>query len=272
MAKDQLQVLQIFLTSCDFRNIAPARWHWEHKLFSTLELLDARDYQLRLRAMLVCLILSAATTDDACIECTGELHKAGLLDFSQLATASVETIIPFIKKCGIQNQRAQYLKDTAKMIMSAPNNGMVPSTYKGLMALPGVARKTTILMLNEGFGFFAGIGTDKHVMEGAKCFGFWYDETTKNKDSTGFTSEHVESSLREWIGACHHKDVNKIFGSFAQLFTQELSSIKTEDQRLKMFAVLRALGDFISMPYHLELFWFMVKKLRAHYDDLDHEN
>jgi endonuclease III len=31
--------------------------------------------------------------------------------------------------------------------------------------LKGVGRKTAILMLNEAYGAYAGIGTDKHVCE-----------------------------------------------------------------------------------------------------------
>ena len=69
------------------------------------------DPQLRIRAMLVCLILSAASTDIACIKSTGKLKAVKLLDtVDALADASVEDIKACILEVGIQNNWAVFLK------------------------------------------------------------------------------------------------------------------------------------------------------------------
>ena len=91
--------------------------------------------------------------------------------------------------------------------------GIVPTTIDELTTLPGVGQKTAILVLNNAYGLFAGIGCDKHVCYGAvalELFGFTFGLSKANPD-------HVEACLQTWI---HRKDVKNIkptFGSFVQL-------------------------------------------------------
>jgi endonuclease III len=68
------------------------------------------DPQLKIFAMLVCLILSAASTDSSCIEGTIMLHKAKLLTVNAMADAAPEVIMECIKKGGIHMKRAVFLK------------------------------------------------------------------------------------------------------------------------------------------------------------------
>ena len=114
-------------------------------------------------------------------------------------------------------------------------------------------------MLNEAYGFFSGIGTDKHVCNVAGALGF----VTKS------TPLHVEASLSLWISQNSFKGANTIFGSFAQLFTQDLASIKISDTREKLKIVLQAIRQRIHSPYEVELIWFIIGNVRAYYQKKD---
>ena len=99
---------------------------------------------LRKRAMLVCLLLSAAATDKSCIQGTAKLYKAGFLDMEVLALADHDTIAGLIKEGGIQDVKADDLITMAK-IMVEHYNSEGPTTLAELMELPGVDQKTSIL-------------------------------------------------------------------------------------------------------------------------------
>lgn len=166
-------------------------------------------------------------------------------------------------------------------------NGIIPTTVADLTKLPGVGRKTAILLLNEGYGFFAGIGTDIHVCHVAEALGLTCEPpakkatakkaSAKNKASAKKASKkakkaskkasalHVEASLSMWIPCHSFKEVNPIFGSFAQLFTQDLATIKTKKQRDNLKIVIQTILQRIHSPYELELIWFIIARLRAHY-------
>ena len=211
--------------------------------------------------MLVCLILSAASTDASCINSTRELHKAHLLDsVDALADASVEKIRECIRKGGIHKTRAKYLKRAFCMLRDK-YSAIVPTKVDDLITLPGVGRKTAILVLNEAYGFFSGIGTDKHVCHGAEALGL-FDLTFGLKRPSPL---HVEASLSMWIPQHECKEINTIFGSFAQLFTQDLATVKAEHSKKKLNIVLLAILQRFHSYYELELIWFIIGKLRAHY-------
>ena len=65
MSRDAVQMLQVFMQACDFRGVAPVRWKWVYVLLKRLGLLDKPCVKTKQMALLVCLILSAATTDEA---------------------------------------------------------------------------------------------------------------------------------------------------------------------------------------------------------------
>ena len=136
----------------------------------------------------------------------------------------------------------------------------VPTTVDELKTLPGVGPKTAILVMNEAYGLYAGIGTDKHVCYGADAlglFGLTFGLTRAKPD-------HVETSLCTWISRDRAKDINKTFGSFAQLLTQQLATI-WKDNVGQLKVVLQAIYTRFSSPYELELKWFLIGRLRAYY-------
>lgn len=75
------------------------------------------------------------------------------------------------------------------------HDGKVPHTLKELTNLPGVARKTAVLTLNEALGQFAGIGWDVHVSKMTEALGF-----VKIFDvNQGAGPQHAERALREFV-------------------------------------------------------------------------
>ena len=275
MATDAMQVLEIFLMATDHRGIQPIRWNWDHVLLKELKLLDSDNVELKNLACLVCLILSAATTDQACIDSTVKLHDAGLLDVDKLESVEEKVLADIIASAGIQHRRAKFLKLLAFKLKEL-HNGKVPAKYTALMLLKGVGRKTAVLLRNELFGFWAGIGTDLHVFQLCIAFGFLLeepdeqdgqDEGTKRKRSS-LNVDDAEASLREWVLQSKHRDANKIFGSFAQLMTQDFEKVKSGEERQQLLRLVRAIGDYIHKPYHVELLWSMIFLCRTHYRNL----
>ena len=223
-----------------------------------MDQLDTGDDELRRLAMLVCLILSAATSDRSCIESTGKLYRAGLLNVHKLAEGKLEEIKKHISKCGIQHKRAEHLVGMAVRLIEL-HDGRVPSNLEDLMNINGVGRKTAVLMRNEAFGFFSGIGTDKHVKEMSIALGFI------EKERNTVTPEHAEAALRKWILQSQYKDTNKIFGSFAQLITQDFLVANSPEEMHRVHLLVRALCEYIHKPYHVKLLWFVIKRVRSHY-------
>ena len=82
--EDAIKCLSVFLTACESVDLVPPRWQWDHKLFSEMGTLESSDTDLKNRAMLVCLVLSAATKDELCIAATANLHEKGLLSWDEL--------------------------------------------------------------------------------------------------------------------------------------------------------------------------------------------
>lgn len=259
MGKDVIRLMNILLVECHSRGLRITRWFWEYHLMKGMDQLRAEtaDPQMRMRGMYICLVLSAASTDFSCIDGTIQLYKKGLLDsVDALADADLDTIISCIKGCGIHNVRANYLKNGFDDIRKK-HNGIIPHNMEDLRALPGVGRKTATLLLNEGYGLFTGIGTDKHVCNVAFALGL-FDLThgLKSPDPS-----HVEASLRKWIPQCDFKDTNKIFGGMAQLFTQMLTSSSNND----MDVIASCISARFSSPYEIELVWFIVNQIRKFY-------
>jgi endonuclease III len=91
---------------------------------------------------------------------------------------------------------------------------------------------------------FGGIlGTYKQMMEGSLAYEFLIQQA-----KPVMTTEHAEAALREWIGQKDYKDVNKILGSFAQIFTQDMKTAKTQEAHSQCFKVVRALCECVHKP------------------------
>jgi len=111
--------------------------------------------------LLVATILSAQTTDVHVNKVTATLFKKyrAAKDF---ADASLETLRKDISSINFYNNKAKNIQACAKMIVGRLD-GKVPATMDGLVALPGVARKTANIVLWNAYGINEGIAVDTHV-------------------------------------------------------------------------------------------------------------
>ncbi|KAL3905237.1 MAG: hypothetical protein SGARI_004561 [Bacillariaceae sp.] len=144
--------------------------------------------------MIVCMILSANTTDRGCIEGTAALHAAGYLNLEKLRNATVEELMAIIRVSGINEVKARYLIDMAKACDLKGGSLTLPETFEALSAILGIGRKTAVLHMNECYGFFYGIGSDSHVFELSMKWGF----LVQDDRSTQVKAEDAENALREW--------------------------------------------------------------------------
>lgn len=111
--------------------------------------------------MVICVLLSAQTTDVAVNKVTPELF-ARWPDAHAMAHANPADIANVIRSIGFYRTKSQHCVEAAQMIV-ADFGGEVPRTMKELTRLPGVGRKTANIVLNKAFGIVDGIAVDTHV-------------------------------------------------------------------------------------------------------------
>lgn len=119
--------------------------------------------------LLIAVILSAQTTDDAVNRATPALFAA-YPDASALAGADPAHVEELVHSLGFFRQKTKSIISTSQMIV-AEFDGEVPRTMEGLTSLRGVARKTANIVLGSGFGIVEGIAVDTHVHRLARRFG-----------------------------------------------------------------------------------------------------
>lgn len=111
--------------------------------------------------LVICVLLSAQTTDAAVNKVTPELFRRWP-DAASLAGADPEEVGEVIRSIGFWRAKASHAVGAAQMIV-ADYGGEVPSTMEELTKLPGVGRKTANIVLNKAYGVVDGIAVDTHV-------------------------------------------------------------------------------------------------------------
>lgn len=119
--------------------------------------------------LLIAVILSAQTTDVGVNKATPALFERYPTP-ADLAGADQVEVEGFVKTLGFYHQKAKNIIATCRMIVTE-FDGRVPDTMEGLVALPGVARKTANIVLGEAFGKVEGIAVDTHVHRLSRRFG-----------------------------------------------------------------------------------------------------
>ena len=126
--------------------------------------------------LLIAVIMSAQCTDIRVNKVTPDLFDAYPTS-KALAGASFEHVRELIKSVNFCNAKALNIINTAVQI-EEKFKGIVPSTLKDLITLPGVGRKTANVVLGQAFNT-PGITADTHVKRVSYRLGF-----TKQSDPT----------------------------------------------------------------------------------------
>ena len=259
VANDIMQIMHVCIVATYVHDVGPPRWFWESNLLNGMRAHGQVTRHIREVAMLVCLILSAATPDEVCIAATIALFADGFLDLHKLRNAKKGEILKCIGRAGIGNQRYEFLKKLAAVIIDE-HNGSVPCVLEHLLKFDGVGRKTAVLAMNEIFGLTVGIGVDTHVIEMSQALGFIVPP-----NGIQLSQDHVERSLLKWVAVGDCRNYNPIVGSFAQLFVRQLTNMTDKATNERADLVMMAALDHIHKPYHVELLWYAIAKARLHY-------
>ena len=122
-----------------------------------------KDYEL-----LICIMLSAQTTDKRVNEVTKVLWKK-YPTLEQLKNADIEDLKIILRPLGNYNKKAVYTKEIATSLVDKYNS-IVPYNRKKLECLPGVGRKTVNVFFSE-LNIEPQIAVDTHVDRVSKRLG-----------------------------------------------------------------------------------------------------
>jgi endonuclease III len=127
------------------------------------------DYETPVQ-LLVATILSAQCTDERVNKVTPALF-ARFPDAATLAGAELSEIEALVRSTGFYHNKSRNIQGAARKIMT-DFGGEVPHTMAELLTLPGVARKTSNVVLAHAFGINAGVTVDTHVRRLSNRLGF----------------------------------------------------------------------------------------------------
>jgi len=134
-------------------------------------------------------LLSAQTTDKSVNKVTPALFKK-YPDFKSLAKADQSTVENYIKSIGLYRNKAKNIIASAKMAVEN-FGGVVPRDFKDLVTMPGIGRKSSVIILGDGYGIAEGIAVDTHVNRIVHRWGV-VPETDK-------TPEKIEKTLMQLV-------------------------------------------------------------------------
>lgn len=125
--------------------------------------------------LLVATILSAQTTDERVNIVTQSLFKK-YKTAEDYANADLSELEQDVRSTGFYRNKARNIKKTGQMLVEKFNS-KVPRTMDSILELPGVARKTANIVLQNAYGVIEGIAVDTHVRRTSGRLGL-----TKNTD------------------------------------------------------------------------------------------
>jgi endonuclease-3 len=125
--------------------------------------------------ILVATILSAQCTDQRVNIVTKTLFKK-YQRAKDYANADLKELEQDIKSTGFYHNKARNIKKCCRILVGKFHS-QVPKTMEELLELPGVARKTANIVLQNAYGVVEGIAVDTHVRRVSARLGL-----TENKD------------------------------------------------------------------------------------------
>ena len=172
----------------------------KERVLKIIELLEKehRDAEIALNfnnplELLVSTILSAQCTDERVNLVTPNLFKK-YVNVEDYANADLKELEQDIRSTGFYRNKAKNIKKCCQLLVEK-HNSQVPKTMQELIELPGVARKTANIVLQNTYGIIEGIAVDTHVRRLAQRLGL-----TENKNP-----EKIEKDLmmitpkNEWM-------------------------------------------------------------------------
>jgi len=158
-----------------------------NKLEETIDSPETELTHSNVRELLIAVCLSAQTTDKKVNHVTPELFKK-YPSWEALASAEIEDVTLLIRQVNFHKGKADRLIKAARFILDN-FNGEVPKNMDDLVKIPGVARKSANVILNEAFNMAEGIVVDTHVSRVSNRL-----ELTTNSDP-----EKIEKDLMELL-------------------------------------------------------------------------
>jgi endonuclease-3 len=119
--------------------------------------------------LLVATILSAQCTDERVNKVTATLFKK-YRKAKDYANADLAELEQEIRSAGFFRNKAKNIRATGQMLVDRFDS-QVPKTMKEMLQLPGVARKTANIVLQNAYGIIEGIAVDTHVRRVSKRLG-----------------------------------------------------------------------------------------------------
>src|SRR5882757_5056466 len=110
--------------------------------------------------LLVAVVLSAQATDVGVNRATGPLFKF-IKTPQQMVALGEKKLIDHIKTIGLFRTKGKNVIALSHLLLER-HGGEVPKTHEELQALPGVGRKTAIVVMNVAYGE-ATIAVDTHI-------------------------------------------------------------------------------------------------------------
>lgn len=125
--------------------------------------------------LLVATVLSAQCTDERVNNVTKTLFKK-YTRAEDYANADLKELEQDIKPTGFYHNKAKNIQKSTQLLVEKYNS-QVPRTMDELTELPGVARKTANIVLQNAYGVIVGVAVDTHVRRLAQRLGL-----TENDD------------------------------------------------------------------------------------------
>lgn len=169
-------------------------WFLENSPNPETELQYNDPYQL-----LVAVILSAQCTDKLVNRVTPALFDAYPTP-EVLAASNPEAVYPYIRSVTYPNQKSKHLVGMAKMLVEE-YNGVIPTTIKDLVKIPGVGRKTANVIASVIYDIPA-LAVDTHVFRVANRIGLTNNSKTPletEQELTKYIPKHLWSKAHHWL-------------------------------------------------------------------------
>ena len=138
--------------------------------------------------VLIATMLSAQTRDAVTAAASERLFRVARTPRT-MAALTVKQIERLIYPVSFYRHKAKHVKETCRLIVER-HGGRVPDTMEGLLALPGVGRKTANLVLILSFNSRKNICVDTHVHRIANRLGWVRTRTPEQTEQALYKATH----------------------------------------------------------------------------------